>query len=87
MTEIVPEAYDMQGIKVDVMYRPEVIFEIHAQEFTLSPIYNLGRGDYGGLSLRFPAFKGIRSDKGLREATKGHEILELSKSFNLNIPE
>ena len=48
---------------------------MHAQELTESPFYNLGRGDYGGLSLRFPVFKRIRDDKSLDQATKGDEIL------------
>lgn len=52
----IPEEYDLKGIKADVYFSPELVFEIHAQEFTLSPSFNLGRDIYGGLSLRFPTF-------------------------------
>jgi ATP-dependent DNA ligase len=73
----------MGKIKVDMLYRPQLVFEIHAQQPTLSSIYNLGRGEAGGLSLRFPSFKAIRTDKGVSEATTGEEILELAKGFEL----
>jgi ATP-dependent DNA ligase len=56
----------LKGVKADIYFQPELVFEVHAQEFTLSPIYQLGRCDFGGLSLRFPSFKRIRDDKGVK---------------------
>ena len=56
----------MKGHKLDAYFAPELVFEIHAQELTLSPIYHLGKGIYGGLSLRFPTFKQIRHDKSVK---------------------
>jgi DNA ligase 1 len=67
----VPEEYELGGAKADVYFKPALVFEVHAQELTVSPLYKLGAGEFGGLSLRFPVFKGIRTDKGVKEATTG----------------
>lgn len=67
----VPQEYELGGAKADIYFKPSLVFEVHAQELSLSPLYKLGGGEYGGLSLRFPVFKGIRTDKGVDQATKG----------------
>ena len=76
----------MGVVKCDVYFRPELVFEVHAQELTQSPQYKLGSEGYGGISLRFPSFKRIRDDKGVNEATTGEEVIEMSKNFNFNLP-
>lgn len=70
-----PSNYDMGRLKVDALFRPALVFEVHAQEFTVSSLHKLGDTGFGGLSLRFPIFKRVRTDKGVKEATKGEEIL------------
>ncbi len=64
ITEVPDPRIELSSIKLDAYFKPELVFEVHAQEMTYSPLYKLGRCEYGGLSLRFPSFKGIRADKG-----------------------
>ena len=64
ITEYPDPSIELSTIKLDAYFKPELVFEVHAQQMTYSPLYKLGLSDYGGLSLRFPAFKGIRADKG-----------------------
>lgn len=71
ITDSPDPSIELSTIKLDAYFKPEMVFEVHAQELTYSPMYKLGLSEYGGLSLRFPAFKGIRADKGPKEATSG----------------
>jgi ATP-dependent DNA ligase len=71
ITDSPDPSIDLSTIKLDAYFKPVMVFEVHAQELTYSPLYKLGSSEYGGLSLRFPAFKCIRADKGPREATSG----------------
>jgi ATP-dependent DNA ligase len=73
--ETIPVEYDMWRTTVDTCFRPDMVFEVHAQEFTVSSMHKLGDTGYGGLSLRFPIFKCIREDKGVGESSTGEEIL------------
>lgn len=85
-SEQVPAEYALGSVKADVYYRPFLVFEVHAQELTVSPLYRLGEGEFGGLSLRFPVFKAVRDDKAVEQATTGPQILELAKAYNFNLP-
>lgn len=60
-----PPEYELGAVRADVYFKPELVFEVNAQELTVSPLYKLGAGEFGGLSLRFPVFRGIRNDKGV----------------------
>lgn len=74
-----PDQYAVpEGLTVDMWCQPSLVCEISSQEFTRSPLYELGRspdGEQGGLSLRFPKFVRRREDKTPKEATSGEEIL------------
>lgn len=39
----IPVDYDLGRLRSDVYFRPEMIFEVHAQELTRSPLYHLGK--------------------------------------------
>lgn len=73
-----PNNYNVsKDIFPDVWTEPKLILEIIADEITLSPIhttaqtYNLKHiSEHKGLSVRFPRFKRIRTDKNQPTTTK-----------------
>lgn len=69
-------------LKPDFWVKPEIVLEIDYTEMTLSPIYRIGHkiiSDDKGLSLRFPRFKRLRSDKSPSQCTTTDQILEINK--------
>jgi DNA ligase-1 len=61
--------YEVKGDAIYFEGSPDVVFEVVYQDVTVSPSYDCG------ISLRFPVFKGIRSDKG-RNDIESVEVLK-----------
>lgn len=72
----------------DVWFEPTTLFEVKVADLTTSPIYKCGATYFGdgekGISLRFPRFIQIRTDKGTEDATSSDQIVEMySNQSNL----
>lgn len=78
----------LNGLKPDVLVRPNLVWEIGFDSFTVSPIYQVGKGTASvnkGISLRFPKFLRVRDDKGVDQANNVDDIIELyNKSIDFN---
>lgn len=65
----------------DVWFEPTLLFEVKVADLTTSPIYKCGATYIGdgekGISLRFPRFIQIRTDKGTEDATSSDQIVEM----------
>lgn len=65
----------------DVWFEPSLVFEVRVADLTTSPIYMSGASYFGdgekGISLRFPRFVQIRTDKGIEDATSSEQIVEM----------
>lgn len=65
----------------DVWFEPTILFEVKVADLTTSPIYKCGSTYVGdgqkGISLRFPRFIQIRTDKGPEDATSSDQIVEM----------
>jgi len=70
-------------MKPDYWLEPLEVWEIGYQNFTLSPIYDIGRMKFeNGISLRFPRFIRCRCDKSLNCATTVSDIIEMYERLN-----
>ena len=72
--------YGGGGGTPDVWFEPNEVWEVAYADITLSPTYEAARGivsEDRGLSLRFPRFLKVRSDKSLDEATDADELADL----------
>ena len=58
----------------DVWLKPTIVVQVAAQEWSRSPIYEFRANEKGGLSLRFPRFIRVRTDKNIEDSTQGDEI-------------
>lgn len=76
--------YDSSAIP-DVWFEPTTLFEVLTADLSLSPIYKAGHQEFSkGISLRFPRFLRIRTDKGVEDATTSEQVIEFySKQANL----
>ncbi|MFX1451902.1 MAG: ATP-dependent DNA ligase [Promethearchaeota archaeon] len=67
-------------IKPDVLFSPSIVIEVKGDEITLSPTYSAAFGEFRentGLSIRFPRFLQIRSDKNPEDATTTDELIQM----------
>lgn len=68
----------------DVWFEPTTLFEVKVADLTTSPIYKCGATYIGdgekGISLRFPRFIRLRSDKDTEDATSSEQIVEMYNS-------
>lgn len=74
--------YRIGNIEVDVFFKAYMVWEIKTADLTQSPIYVAGSNlteDNRGISLRFPRFIRIRSDKKPEEACTSEYIVNLYK--------
>lgn len=78
--------YDINNsnAKPDVWFEPTTLFEVKIADLTTSPIYKCGATYIGdgqkGISLRFPRFIQIRTDKSTEDATSSDQIVEMYNS-------
>lgn len=64
----------------DMWFNPQEVWEIAFADITLSPTYTAALGlvsDERGLSLRFPRFLRVRTDKGVDEASSSEFLASL----------
>ncbi|TID30497.1 hypothetical protein CANINC_000850 [Pichia inconspicua] len=70
--------------KPDVWFEPTTLFEVKIADLTTSPIYKCGATYIGdgqkGISLRFPRFIQLRTDKSPEDATSSDQIVEMYNS-------
>jgi len=63
---------DTGGLKPEVYFKPNEVWEIRGADVTLSPVSIAAQGlvsDSKGLSLRFPRFVKVRDDKNIENAS------------------
>ncbi|KAH3902653.1 DNA ligase (ATP) CDC9 SCDLUD_000235 [Saccharomycodes ludwigii] len=67
----------------DVWFDPTMLFEVLTADLSLSPIYKAGINTLGkGISLRFPRFLKIRTDKNIEDATTSNQVIDFYQSQN-----
>lgn len=75
---------DNSNAKPDIWFEPSMVFEVKVADLTTSPIYKCGASYFGdgekGISLRFPRFIQIRTDKTTEDATSSEQIVEMYES-------
>nr|VWO97197.1 Uncharacterized protein [Ganoderma boninense] len=62
----------MSGLKPEVYFKPQEVWEIRGADITISPVSVAALGLVSptrGLSLRFPRFMSVRGDKGVEQAS------------------
>lgn len=65
-------------MKPDYWLVPSEVWEVGFQEFTISPLYEVGKEKLGrGVSLRFPKLLRRRQDKALEQATTVGAVLDM----------
>ncbi|KAI0663494.1 ATP-dependent DNA ligase [Cubamyces menziesii] len=63
---------DTGGLKPEVYFKPQEVWEIRGADITISPVSVAALGlvsQTRGLSLRFPRFMSVREDKGIEDAS------------------
>ncbi|KAI1794145.1 ATP-dependent DNA ligase [Ganoderma leucocontextum] len=63
---------DTGGLKPEVYFKPQEVWEIRGADITISPVSVAALGlvsQTRGLSLRFPRFMSVREDKGVEHAS------------------
>ncbi|KAK1927440.1 ATP-dependent DNA ligase [Papiliotrema laurentii] len=68
------------GLRPNVWFRPDEVWEIRGADITLSPVYPAAATQLGserGLSIRFPRFMRTREDKSWEQATTAEEFAEM----------
>ncbi|QPG76257.1 hypothetical protein FOA43_003643 [Brettanomyces nanus] len=75
---------DNSNAEPDVWFEPSMVFEVKVADLTTSPLYKSGASYFGnrdkGISLRFPRFIQIRTDKATEDATSSEQIVEMYES-------
>jgi len=74
-----------KDIKPDVFFTPKIVIEVKGDEITLSPTYFPAFGEFRekfGLSVRFPRFLQIRTDKNPEDATTTSELIQMYQIQN-----
>ncbi|RDB24765.1 DNA ligase 3 [Hypsizygus marmoreus] len=73
---------DIGGLKPEVYFKPQEVWEIRGADITLSPVSVAAKGlvsDTRGLSLRFPRFLKVRADKNIEQASTPRFLASLWK--------
>ena len=79
----IPSNYRLGEVKPEIIFEPYMVWEIKTADLTLSPIYTAGSSiqkEGKGISLRFPRFIRMRTDKKPNEAITSDEIINLYES-------
>ncbi|CAG8632395.1 373_t:CDS:10, partial [Ambispora leptoticha] len=73
--------YDVdEGIRPEVWFEPQEVWEIRGADITISPVYKAACGKVDsdkGVSLRFPRFLRVREDKKIEDATTSQQLVEI----------
>jgi len=73
---------DMGGLKPEVYFRPQEVWEIRGADITLSPVSVAAKGlvsDSRGLSIRFPRFLRVHEDKTCEQASTPQFLVNMWK--------
>ncbi|XP_004364857.2 ATP dependent DNA ligase [Capsaspora owczarzaki ATCC 30864] len=73
-------------LQPDVWFEPCQVWEIRGADLTLSPVYTAAAGlieeqPDRGISLRFPRFLRVRTDKSTEDATTPSELADMFRRF------
>ncbi|ORX36503.1 ATP-dependent DNA ligase [Kockovaella imperatae] len=71
---------DTGGLRPDVWFSPDEVWEIRGADITLSPVYPAAAsllGSERGLSIRFPRFMKLREDKSWEQATSSEQFADM----------
>ncbi|KAI4389328.1 hypothetical protein MLD38_001564 [Melastoma candidum] len=72
--------YYKTGERPDMWFSPEVVWEIKAADFTVSPVHHAAIGlvhPSRGISMRFPRFVRVRSDKDPEDCSTSTDVADL----------
>ncbi|EMD37901.1 hypothetical protein CERSUDRAFT_65472 [Gelatoporia subvermispora B] len=78
---------DTGGLKPEVYFKPQEVWEIRGADVTISPVSVAALGlvsSTRGLSLRFPRFIRIREDKGLENASTPEFLAKMWRDQQAN---
>ena len=77
-----PPGVGVRGETPSVWFQPSEVWEIRGAELTVSPVHKAGEGLLAGhpgkgLSLRFPRFLRVRSDKSVEDTTSPEQLVSM----------
>ncbi|WBW72786.1 DNA ligase [Schizosaccharomyces osmophilus] len=81
----VSSIYEVGKVQPQIFFTPKEVWEIKGAQITSSPVYKAGIGladGDRGLSIRFPRFIKIRSDKGPEDASTNTMLAEMYTKQN-----
>lgn len=75
------------GLRPDIWFNPQEVWEIRGADFTLSPVYPAAAGLVSdrGISVRFPRMIKRRDDKSVEQATTAEQLAELYRKQGTSV--
>mmetsp|Transcript_32539 Transcript_32539/g.55262 ORF Transcript_32539/g.55262 Transcript_32539/m.55262 type:complete len:240 (-) Transcript_32539:323-1042(-) len=82
---IKPEPFVLRGENPSVWFKPLQVWEIRGAELTVSPVHKAAEGLLSthpgkGLSIRFPRFIKVRTDRDVTDTTSPEQLVNLFSS-------